>query len=109
MSCGASRKIHEANEMEPKMPDKASCVVKCRLSVSPTSVAIVFECSSCDWQGCEKGFCMGTRGKERLLDESSWADDAGFASTSKEGRTEKGDKPRPLHVAQRVLRPVNEA
>ena len=97
-----SRKIHEANEMEPKIPDKASCVVKCRLSASPTSVAIVFECSSCDQQGCDGGFCMGTRGKERPLDESSCrADDAGFASTSKEGRTEKGDKPRPLHVVQK--------
>jgi hypothetical protein len=47
---------------------------------------------------------MDTRGKERQLDESSCrADDAGFASTSKEGRTEKGDKPRPLHVVQKSI------
>lgn len=54
-----SRKIQEANEMEPKMPDKASCVVKCRLSASPTSVAIVFKCSNCDWQGVTKGVTKG--------------------------------------------------
>lgn len=54
----------------------------------------MFECSNCDWQG--------VRVFTRPGDESSCrADDAGFASTSKEGRTEKSDKPRPLHVVQK--------
>ena len=66
------------------MPDRASCGVKRRLSVSPTSVAIVFECSNCDWQGSDKGVLYGYEGHTRLrrkdcsTKSSCRADDADF-------------------------------
>jgi len=48
-----NRKIHEASEMEPKTPDRASCVVRCRCGLLCASVAV--QDMAAGWRLCDKG------------------------------------------------------